>query len=208
MLRALKRFRKLKKTALQRLRETHGQPAQVVAAIQAAPYRAQALPLEAVLSLPVLEAGWARLAFCWYSVGGPVQNRTISAPYCRTLADPDSGGASQHLIFQPIEPQALGIELPRTATLGKPTIGGRIPTAALKQARADFYRATDGVLALYVRAVLSPNAFSDEDERAALAAYREAFLRLAVVALLPAYPALSPHFFTWVDAVLDSSTAG
>ena len=199
---------------LQRLREACAQQEQgkaaagrtteqVVAAIQAAPYRAQALPLEAVLSLPVpaLEGGRALLAFFWYSAGGPVQNRTVSTPYCRTLADPDSLEAAQGIRFQMVEPRALGIDLPGTGAFGKPTIGGSVPAAEMKQVRADFYRATDGALALYARSALAPHALPGEDERQELAAYRAAFHRLAVVALLPAYQALSPHFFAWLAAV-------
>lgn len=181
---------------------------QTIAAVQAAPYRAQTLPLEAVLSLPVpaLEGGQGLLAFFWCSAGGPILNRTISVPYCRTLADPNKSDTAQSLRFQAVEPRDLGIDLPRTANLGKPTIGGSIPAAEMKQTRTDFYRATDTVLALYARLALSPNAFPSEQEREELFNYREAFHRLAVVALLPAYRALSPHFFAWMEVVLGPRT--
>lgn len=174
---------------------------QTIAAVNAAPYRFQTLPLEAVLSLPVpaLQGRQALLAFFWCSVGGPIQNRTISVPFCRTLADPASLGSIR---FLPATARELGIDLPANAALGKPTIGGSVAAAERKQVQGDFYRAMDRILVLYARAAASPNAFPDETERAELAAYREAFHRLAVTALLPAYRALSPHFFAWMDAVL------
>ncbi len=174
---------------------------QVVAAIQASSYRRNSLPIEAVASLPVptLEEGKVLLAFFWCSVGGPIQNRTISAPYCRTLAAPDALG---DIRFLPVQPRDLGIPLPRNAPLGKPTIGGSVPAAEMKQVRADFYQVTDRIMETYARAATSPNAFPDESERAEMIAYRAAFRRLAVVVLLPAYRALSPHFFAWMDAVL------
>lgn len=178
---------------------------QTIAAIQAAPYRAQTLPLEAVLSLPVpvLEGSQVLLAFFWCSMGGPIQNRTVSTPYCRTVADlQDPSG----LVFQPVEPHELGVEVPRTAAFGKTNIGGSIPAAEMKQTRADFYSATDRILALYARTTASPNLFLDERELAETAAYREAFHRLAVVALLPVYLALSPGFFAWLDGVLGPRT--
>ena len=151
------------------------------------------------LPVPTLEGGQARLVFFWCSVGGPIQNRTMSVPYCRTLASPD---ALEDLRFLPVQPRDLGIDLPQNASLGKPTIGGSVPAAEMKQVRGDFYRATDQMLEIYARTATSPNAYPDEDERAVMAAYRAAFRRLAVVALLPAYRALSPHFFAWMDVVL------
>jgi hypothetical protein len=57
-------------------------------------------------------------------------------------------------------------------------------------------------LEIYARTAASPNAYPDAGERAEMTAYREAFRRLAVVVLRPAYRALSPHFFAWMDAVL------
>lgn len=172
---------------------------QTIAAIQAAPYRAQTLPLEAVLSLPVpaLEGGQGLLAFFWCSVGGPLQNRTVSVPFCRTVADPRDRNA---LVFEPVEPYELGIDLPRAATLGKPTIGGSIPNAEMKQARASFYSATDQMQEYYACWMLSPNAVPSECERVLLSDYRDAFHRLAVIALLPAYRALSPDFFAWLES--------
>ena len=175
---------------------------QAAEAIQATPYRSTTLPLEAAASLPVplLENGKVMLAFFWCSFGGPLLNRTVSAPYCRTIADPEH---LEHIRFQSVHPRELGIDVPQVASLGKPTIGGSVSSAEMKQVRADFYQATDTVRVLYARMATSPNSFPSENERANLLAYRAAFLRLAIVVLLPAYRALSPHFFAWMDAVLE-----
>ncbi len=174
---------------------------QAVDAIQATPYRSNTLPLEAAASLPIplLENGQVVLAFFWCSFGGPILNRTVSAPYCRTIADP---AHLEDIRFQSVHPRDFGINIPQVASLGKPTIGGSISSAEMKQVRADFYQATDTIRVLYARMATSPNTFPSENERAKLLAYRSQFHRLAIVVLLPAYRALSPHFFAWLDAVL------
>jgi len=175
---------------------------QVVDAIQAMPYRSATLPLEAGESLPIplLENGKVVLAFFWCSFGGPIQNRTVSAPYCRTVADPEN---LKDIRFQSIHPRDLGIDIPQIASLGKPAIGGSVPAAEVDRVWADFYQATDTIRVLYARMATTPNAFPNESERAKLLAYRNLFHRLAIVVLLPAYRALSPHFFAWMDAVLE-----
>ena len=174
---------------------------QVVEAIQVTPYRSNTLPLEATASLPIslLENDQVVLAFFWCSFGGPILNRTVSAPYCRTIADPEH---LERIRFQTVHPRELGIDVPQVASLGKPTIGGSISSAEMKQVRADFYYATDTMRVLYARMATSPNTFPSENERAKMLAYRNVFHRLAIVVLLPAYHALSPHFFAWLDVVL------
>ncbi len=174
---------------------------QIIRAVEQHPQRWQDVTRESALSLPVpvLSDGQAGLAFFWYPVGGPIQNRTVGVPTHRVQA-----GLSQldGITFLPTGSAEMGLGIGSGQPLGKPTIGGGIPPVEMKQVRGDLYRATDQMLEIYARTATAPNAYPDEAERAAMAAYRAAFRRLAVVVLLPAYRALSPHFFAWMDAVL------
>lgn len=174
---------------------------QVIRAVEQNPQRWQHVTREAALSLPVplLRAGQEGLAFFWYPVGGPIQNRVVGAP---TFCVQASLSLLDDVTFLSAESVDLGLGIASGQPLGKPTIGGGVPASEMKKVRGDFYLATDQVLALYARSAAIPNAFPDECERSELTAYREAFRRLAVVVLLPAYRALSPHFFAWMDAVL------
>lgn len=179
----------------------HSTTEQIIQAVEQHPQRWQKVTREAALSLPVpvLSAGQAGLAFFWYPVGGPIQSRVVGAPTYRVLA-----GLSQldSITFLPTDSAQMGLGVASGQPLGKPTIGGGVPPAEMKQVRADLYRTTDRMLEIYARAAASPNVYPDEDERAEMAAYRAAFRRLAVVVLLPAYRALSPHSFAWMDVIL------
>ena len=174
---------------------------QVIQAVEQHPQRWKNVTRESALSLPVplWHEGQEGLAFFWYPVGGPIQSRTIMAPTYRVQA---SLHQLDDITFVPIGPTDLGLDVASGQPLGKPTIGGGIPHAEMKQVRADFYQATDRIMAIYARTATTPNAFPDEAERTEMAAYRKTFRRLAVVVLLPAYRALSPHFFAWMDVVL------
>ena len=101
---------------------------QIIRAVEQHPQRWQAVTRESALSLPVpvLHNGQGGLAFFWYPVGGPIQNRTVGAPTHRVQA-----GLSQldEITFLPTGPAEMGLGAASGQPLGKPTIGGGACTA-------------------------------------------------------------------------------
>ena len=175
--------------------EEIGPTARVVRAVEAAPGR-RMLPLEAALSLPVpsLRNGCALLTFFWVSHGGPANARGVSAPYCRVIVDPRH---PDDATFERVAPGSLGVR--DTDAPFRPTIGEGIAAGARKARVAAFHALGDRMLVCYA-------LHADRPEQAAsgsldlLMSYRHSFEKLAITALRPAYLALSPAFFSWLDA--------
>lgn len=150
------------------------------------------IPREGSLSLPIpsIERGRLHLAFFWASQGGPANARRMSAPYCRMSVDPS--GPNLLVNCEWLDRGTLGI--PGSAVPLSPRVGAGLQADERKALRARFDEMTDRVAARYGEHPVSP----DVDPDGSLAAYREAFLALSVIALRPAYRALSPSFFDWV----------
>ena len=76
---------------------------QVVQAVEQHPQRWQHVTRESALSLPVPigRVGQEGLAFFWYPVGGPIQNRVVGAPTHRVLANLSR---LDDITFQPVGP--------------------------------------------------------------------------------------------------------
>ena len=168
--------------------------ARALAAVHSCVQRAS-LPREAFLSLPVpiIRGQRPHLVFFWASQGGPANRRTDSAPYARTTVDPEH---PECVDFERLGPGALGIAA--DASL-KTTTGGSIAAGERKAVLDDFYALTDSVMALYA----SRSTAMGPEAKALLDRYWREFDRLAVIALLPAYRALNPHFFEWLAGSAD-----
>ena len=168
--------------------------ARAIAAVHSNAQRAS-LPREAFLSLPlpIIHEQRPHLVCFWASQGGPANRRTDSAPYVRTTIDPEH---LERADFERLAPGALDIAA--DASL-KPTIGGSVAAGERQAVMDDFYVMTDAVMALYA----SKSAAIGLDAKALLDRYWLQFDRLAVIALLPAYRALNPHFFEWLASLAE-----
>lgn len=167
--------------------------AEVVEAVTKHPERLRKITRESALSLPVPTGspGQEELAFFWYPVGGPVQSRTVGIPKFRVTA---SLNRLDDIQFLPVTPEELGLSASPGTRLGKPTIGGLVGPGELTPLKAELYRTLDGVLNFALAAAPVPEA-----DKEAVANLSALYLRLAVVVLLPAYRALNPAFFNWLE---------
>ncbi len=167
--------------------------AEAAEAVSKHPERWQKVTRESALSLPVPQGGpgQEQLAFFWYPVGGPVQDRTVGIPTFRVTA---SLSRLDDIQFQPVTPEELGFSAPPGARLGKPTIGGLVGPGELTPLKAELYSTLDGVLDLALAGAPVPEA-----DKAAAARLSALYRRLAVILLLPAYRALNPAFFDWLE---------
>ncbi len=166
---------------------------EVVEAVNRHPERLQKITRESALSLPVPlgSPGQEQLAFFWYPEGGPIQNRTVGIPKFRVTA---SLNRLDDVQFLPVTPEELGLSAAPGTRLGKPTIGGLVGPGEFTTLQADLYTALDAVLDLALAAASAPDA-----DKAAVAHLNALYHRLAVIVLLPAYHALNPGFFAWLE---------
>lgn len=166
---------------------------QVAEAVSRRPERLQKITLESALSLPVPTGGLGQeeLAFFWYPVGGPVQNRTIGIPKFRVIA---SLSRLDDIQFLPVTPEEMGLSAPPGTRLGKPTIGGLVGPGELTPLKTELYGMLDAVMDLALAAAPVPDA-----DKAAVANLSALYRRLSVIVLLPAYRALNPAFFAWLE---------
>ena len=147
------------------------------------------------LPVPIVRPDGIALAFFWYPVGGPAMNRFVVAPTWRTeisLVAPDQ------IRFAPVQPWELGLDVEPKTQLGKPTIGGSIPTVEMKALRAELYQLIDEIIQFY----LKPHPELSEVEKEHARRFHALFHRMAIVLLLPAYRSLNPDFFTWLDQIV------
>jgi len=163
--------------------------AQVVEAVEQHPQRWEKVTRESALSLPVPigSAGQEGLAFFWYPVGGPIQNRVVGAPTYRVLANLHR---LDDITFLPAGPADLGLGVAAGIPLGKPTVGGPVASGEMKALRAELFGALDSLLDLALAG--SPPQDTAREQAGRLdVLYR----RLSIIVLLPAYRALNPAFF-------------
>jgi hypothetical protein len=167
--------------------------AEVAEAVSQHPERWRKVTRESALSLPVPlgSPGQEELAFFWYPVGGPVQNRVVGAPTFRVLA---SLTRLDDITFLPVGTDSLGLGVTPGTALGKPTIGGPVASGEIQTLKAELFTTLDFVLDLALAAAPVPDA-----DKAAVANLSALYHRLSVIVLLPAYRALNPTFFTWLE---------
>ena len=167
--------------------------AQVVEAVSQHPERWAKVTRESALSLPVPtgSVGTETLAFFYYPIGGPIQNRVVRVPTFQVTADLNR---LDNITFQPAIPAALGLSAEPGAPLGAPRVGGPVGPGELDTLKSALYAALDSLLGRFLSA--SPLL---DTEKEAVTHLNTLYQRLAVIVLLPAYRALNPAFFVWLE---------
>jgi len=167
--------------------------AQVVEAVRQHPHRWEKVTRESALSLPVPAGapGDEMLTFFWFPAGGPVNNQTVGAPTFRVLA---SLNRLDDITFLPAGPADSGTGVAPATPLGTPRIGGPVTQGEMKTLDAELYGALDSLLDLALTGT-PPRG----DEAATASRLYALYRRLSVVVLLPAYRALNPVFFAWLE---------
>jgi hypothetical protein len=164
----------------------------LIDAIDEHPLRWEAITLESVLSLPTLttQNNQTHVEFFFYPVGGPIDNRQVWAPYYRVTS---SVNAPYDIQYQPIQPDELN-NIPTESPLGDGNL--KISSRAEYDAQLHtLYTLTGQLIGLYPKPVETLN----ETEQQAIADYRQHFNQLVQQPVLPAYLALNPTFFHWLD---------
>ena len=167
--------------------------AEVAEAVSRHPERLQKITRESSLSLPVPlgSPGQEQLAFFWYPIGGPVQNRTIGIPKFQVMANLNRLDDIQ---FQPVTPEELGLNALPGTRLGDLRVGGPVGPGELTPLKAELFTTLDFVLPLALASAPVPDA-----DKEAVANLSALYRRLSVIVLLPAYHALNPVFFLWLE---------
>ncbi|WP_223652623.1 hypothetical protein [Hymenobacter psoromatis] len=167
--------------------------AEVIEAVNKHPERLRKVTRESALSLPVPlgSPGQEQLTFFWYIAGGPPNKRTAGAPTFRVTA---SLNQLDDITFLPIQPDDTRLGAAPATLLGDSRIGGPVPAGTMPTLRSDLFMTLDSVLDLALTAGPVPDA-----NKAAVAHLNELYRQLSVLVLLPAYRALNPSFFAWLE---------
>ncbi len=167
--------------------------AQVVEAVGQHPERWAKVTRESSLSLPVPlgSPGQEELAFFWYPAGGPANKRVVRAPTFRVTA---SLNRLDSILFLPIAPEDTRLGAAPATPLGDLRVGGPVPPGTMQTLKSELFITLDAVLDFALVAAPVPDA-----DKAAVADLSALYRRLAVIVLLPAYRALNPAFFTWME---------
>jgi hypothetical protein len=164
----------------------------LIDAIDDHPLRWEAITIESVLSLPTLATQNDRthVEFFFYPVGGPIDNRQVWAPYYRVTS---SANAPYDIQYQPIQPNELD-NIPTESPLGSGNLNISSRTEYDAQLKI-LYTLAAQLIDLYPK----PIDTLTESEQQAIADYRHHFNQLVHQPVLPAYIALNPTFFQWLD---------
>jgi hypothetical protein len=165
------------------------------------------MPMSSSISLPVPELKEDKiiLNFFLYLFPGPLNNKKILPPFSRvqvSLYQPEDT-----IEFVSIEPQALNINVSPMTELG--SIQKDLPYTSEEeiekrvneylQKESIFHNAVDHLIKIYPKSI----ATLAEEEKLSIKTYRDYFYNKDEVEfLLPAYQALNPHFFTWIDSAI------
>lgn len=171
---------------------THYSIPDLIDAIDEHPLRWEEITIQSVLSLPTLitQNNQTHVEFYFYAVGGPIDNRQAWAPYYRVTSSPT---APYDVQFQPIQPDELG-NIPTESPLGDGNLN--ISSRAEYDAQLNtLYTLAGQLIDLYQKPI---DILSDSDKQA-IADYRQHFKQLVQQPVLPAYLALNPTFFHWLD---------
>jgi hypothetical protein len=171
---------------------THYSIPDLIDAIDDHPLRWEVITLESTLSLPTLTVQDEQplVEFFFYPVGGPIDNRQVWAPYYRVTS---SVTAPYEVQYQPIQPDELP-NIPTETPLG---------SADLNQFTRDEYDAQLDILYTLAGQLIDlypkPIDTLNDSEKQAITDYRQHFNQLIHPPVLPAYIALNPDFFHWLD---------
>jgi WD40 repeat protein len=166
---------------------------QVVEAVQQHPLRWQMVTRESSLSLPVPVggAGEEALAFFWFPAGGPANNLVVRSPTFLVRA---SLNRPDDITFLPAGEEDFGLGVAPATPLGTPDMVGPVAAGEMKALRAELFGTLDSLLGL----ALAGSPPRGDDAQAA-ARLRALYRRLSIAVLLPAYRALNPSFFAWLE---------
>jgi hypothetical protein len=162
------------------------------------------LPNSFTYSIPVIQEIKERkyLLFFIFSISGSYSNRKIYPPRFRVSCPIDS---LNELELEAIQPQTLNINAAAKEPLGQIENVSSLPTQAdieskfLPREEEKLNDAIDHLLMIYPK---TPQGLIDV-EKAYARTYQDIFNdRQTTKFLLPAYKALSPYFFDWLDNVL------
>lgn len=164
----------------------------LIDAIDDHPLRWEVITIESVLSLPTLitQNDQTHVEFFFYPVGGPIDNRQVWAPYYRVTSSPTPPYSVQ---YQPIQPTELN-NIPTESPLGD----GNLNISSREEYDAQLntlYTLTAQLIDLYPKPI---DTLNDSDKQA-IADYHQHFHQLVQQPVLPAYIALNPAFFHWLD---------
>jgi hypothetical protein len=158
------------------------------------PLRWEVITLESAMSLPTLRLndGKVFVEFYFYPSGGPIDNRQIWPPYYRAISQVDR---PYEVKFIPIDPQELGQILTK-----QPLGSGYLPT----QSRDEYEAKLPSLYTQFDRLIdFCPKPASEINmtEKQVVTEFYSLFYSLAQVSLIPAYKALNPSFFDWLDKI-------
>jgi hypothetical protein len=169
----------------------------LVESINSHPFRCEEMPLEAALSFPVplMNGDHHKIGFFYYSIGGSITNRLIGPPTYRVIA---SLRDLDQIQFIPVTPQDMGLDVAPDAALEKIEMEPRKEGAeSYDNLTSQLYAAVDQLIQIYPKA---PELLSEVEKQAAQI-YQTTLNKVAKHSLIPAYKALNPHFFNWLDLV-------
>jgi hypothetical protein len=170
--------------------------AKLIDEIDEHPLRWEIITLESAMSLPTLRLNDGKLCveFYFYPSGGPIDNRQIWLPYYRARSQVDS---EYRVDFIPIDPQELGaISTEQPLGSGYLSIRSREEyDAQLQSLHTQFEQLID----FYPQ----PGSAISTTEKQVVTEFSSLFYPLAQMSLIPAYKALNPSFFDWLDAITE-----
>lgn len=180
----------------------------VVSAIKSQIYEnKKTIPNSAVVSLPVLidRGNQVLLSFFLYFIPGPFSNKKVLPPFSRV--EVFIGQSENSIKFSFIEPKDLNLYVPPRTELGcvqrdlsylsdEKEIKKRYQISHSETQK--FHSSVDDLLKIYPKSIETLS----EEEKLEIKVYKDYFYAQDEVKfLLPAYQALNPHFFDWIDSV-------
>jgi hypothetical protein len=165
----------------------------LIDAIDDHPLRWEAITLESVLSLPTLSTqnDQTHVEFFFYPIGGSIDNRQVWAPYYRVTSN--ATVPPYDIQYQPIPPSELN-NIPTETPLGN----GDLSISSREEYDAQLnilYTLTGQLVDIYPKPIDTLN----DEEKQVISDYRQHFNQLVHQPILPAYIALNPGFFHWLD---------
>jgi hypothetical protein len=164
----------------------------IIEAVDSHPHRWQEIPLETALSLPVplINTEQPSLGFFIYSVGGPITHRVIGPPTHRVVASLQN---LEHIQFVHVTASEMGFAADTTLETIVPEPRGE-GAESYDNLVKQLCVALDQLVQVYAN---TPELL----EKQTAQDYQRLLSRLEKRSLLPAYHALNPHFFKWLESV-------
>jgi hypothetical protein len=162
------------------------------------PLRWDVITLESALSLPTLSQkdGNIFVEFFFYPIGGPMGQRSIWPPYYRVSSPV---GSEYNVNFIPIEPEELG-SISAEEPLGDEVLSNTSRDAYDAQVQT-LYNRLEQILDFYPKQISEISG----TEKLLVSECRTLFYSLAEEPVMPAYRALNPTFFDWLDNVANNA---